>query len=283
MREPPPSIESAVATRFEIFREIGRGAASIVYAATDVPGGGKSVALKVLKPQVAAILGAERFLREIRFAASLDHPNIVPLLNWGQLDQFLFYTMPLVNGESLEQKLVVHGTLPIDEALSIARQVAASLDYAHERGIIHRDISPGNILLDGNRVRVTDFGFARSLNQAGGRLTPSGVVVGTPAYMCPEQSLGPDNISPASDFYSLGCVLFEMLTGEAPFGGATAQAIMSKHVIEAPRSICVVRPEVPTGIDDAVRNALAKRPDDRPQSGRDFNVLLDGAYRKVMT
>lgn len=272
MKQKLREIRSTFEGRFKISEVIGSGGASIVYRANDA-GRDAYVALKILKPEIARAIGPERFFREIDFAASLTHPNIVQLLEWGQLDEYLFYTMPFIEGDSLEKKMASEGPLQIKEAIWIASQVASALDYAHGRGIIHRDISPGNILVDGNRTMVTDFGFARALDQGGSPLTPSGLVVGTPTYMCPEQSVDPDKISPASDIYALGCVLYEMLVGEPPFNGPTPQAVMAKHAAEKPRSIRIVRPEVSEDIEAAVMGALEKKPEDRPGSGVEMIAL----------
>ena len=252
-----------MADRYRLERELGAGGMATVYLARDLKHD-RDVAIKVLRPEVGATLGAERFLLEIRTTANLRHPHIVPLYDSGEADDFLYYVMPLVEGESLRDRMTRERQLPIDEALRIAREVADALSYAHARGVIHRDIKPENILLEGGHAVVADFGIARALSAAGGeRLTQTGMSVGTPLYMSPEQAAGSGEIDGRSDLYSLGCVLYEMLGGQAPFSGPTAMAIARQHLIAVPPPITNLRPAVPAVVADALHRALSKEPADR--------------------
>src|SRR5437870_11474733 len=222
-------LQVALAERYRIEREIGRGGMATVYLAQDLKHR-RPVALKVLSPDLAAELGTDRFLREIEIAARLTHPHILPLHDSGEADGLLYYVMPYVEGESLRGRMMREHQLPIEDAISITREVASALSYAHSHDVIHRDVKPENILLSGGEAIVADFGIAGALDAAGGgKLTRTGVVLGTPAYMSPEQAAGERALDGRSDVYGLGCVLYEMLTGEPPFTGPTSQAIIAKR------------------------------------------------------
>ncbi len=261
--------------RYTIERELGRGGMATVYLAIDVKHR-RHVALKLMHPEIATVVGPERFLREIDIAAQLSNRYILPLLDSGQVDGLPFYVMPYVAGESLEDRLHRETQLPIDDALAIIRDIAAGLSYAHGQGLVHRDIKPGNILLDGDSAVLADFGIARAVDVvAGEELTDSGIVVGTTEYMSPEQGQGHGKVDSRSDIYSLACVLYEMIAGEPPFDGPTAQVIMARHQHEAPRSLTVTRSTVPASVECAIENALAKVPADRPKTAERFVEMLD--------
>src|SRR5688500_3331578 len=257
-------LRAALRERYVVEREIGRGATAIVYLARDLKHK-RSVAIKVLHPDLGRSLAAERFVREIETAARLTHPHILAVFDSGQEDDLLYYVMPYVEGESLRERLRREQRFPVDEAVRICREVADALDYAHLHGVVHRDIKPANILLvDGRHALVADFGLARAIEQAGGdQLTASGLALGTPLYMSPEQAGGERELDRRTDVYSLACVLYEMLAGEPPFRGSTAQAIVMRHLVDAPRSPRETRAEIPTTIDRAVLKALSKAPVDR--------------------
>jgi TolB-like protein len=276
------SLSGPLAGRWQPIRELGRGGMAIVYLARDRKHD-RDVALKVLRPVLAAALGAERFLREIQIAAQLNHPHILPLFDSGRVDTatgpLLYYVMPYVAGESLRDRLDRHGSLPIGEAVEIARQVAAALDYAHQRGVIHRDVKPENILLAEGQAVVSDFGIARAIDasatETGGGLTETGIALGTPRYMSPEQITG-EAVTGASDVYSLGCVLFEMLAGAPPFDGPTPHAVWGKHTVEPAPSPRIRRPEVPRVVEDTVLTALAKEPGERFATAGAMGAALTG-------
>src|SRR5436309_12726773 len=216
------------------------------------------VAIKVLKPELAGALGPERFLREIEIAARLNHPHILALIDSGESDGFLYYVMPYVEGESLREHLEREGQLPLEEALRIAREVASALSHAHSHDVVHRDIKPENILISGGEAVVADFGIARAIVAAGAEtLTDTGLAVGTPGYMSPEQATGAMQLDGRSDVYSLGCVLYEMLAGHPPFLGTTAQEILARHSLDAVPPLRTIRPELPPALERVVLKALA--------------------------
>lgn len=262
MADLPPSLADALRERYRLERELGRGAMATVYLAEDLKHHRK-VAIKVLQPELAEMLGAERFLREIEIAARLDHPHILPLYDSGDASGHLFYVMPSVEGESLRDRLEREKQLPLEDALQIAREVADALAYAHRQNVIHRDIKPENIMLSGGHARVTDFGIARAVSAAGDqRLTRTGLAIGTPLYMSPEQAAGTADVDGRSDLYSLGCVLYEMLAGHPPFTGS-AESIVRQHILAEPPAITTIRPAVPPQVAAALARALAKTPADR--------------------
>ena len=267
-------LKRALTGRYEIRHEIGRGGMATVYGAHDLKHD-RVVALKFLKPELAAALGAERFLREITLTARLDHPHILPLLDSGEVDGLLYYVMPYVEGESLRQRLNREKQLPLDDALQITLEVADALSYAHSHGIVHRDIKPENILLAGAHARVADFGIARAVTAAGGdTLTETGLAVGTPVYMSPEQAAGDRALDARSDVYSLACVLYEMLAGQPPFTGATAEAILARKSVEPPPSLHLVRRAVPPDLEHTITKALATAPADRFTTASQFGEAL---------
>jgi Tol biopolymer transport system component/tRNA A-37 threonylcarbamoyl transferase component Bud32 len=263
MTTPPDRLSAALADRYRVERELGQGGMATVYLAHDVRHDRK-VAVKVLRPELAAILGAERFLNEIKVTANLQHPHILALYDSGEADGFLYYVMPYVGGESLRARLDREQQLPVEDALRIAEQVASALDYAHRQGIVHRDIKPGNILFHDGQALVADFGIALAVRAAGGaRLTETGLSLGTPHYMSPEQATAERELDARSDVYSLACVLYEMLAGEPPFTGPNVQAIIAKLLTERARDLHEVRESVPAHVAVAVGRALAKLPADR--------------------
>ena len=276
MGEPAPGLWDGLAGRYTLERELGRGGMATVFLAQDVRHD-RPVALKVLHPELAASLGPDRFQREIRFAARLQHPHILTVLDSGEAGGQLWFTMPFVEGESLRDRLRRERQLSLEAALQIAREAARALDYAHQHGIVHRDIKPENILLtrDGSTL-VADFGIARAL-ASDDQLTQTGMVIGTPAYMSPEQASGDKGIDARTDVYSLGSVLYEMLAGEAPYTGPTAQAIIAKRLMDRVPSVRRVRPNVPEGVDQAIQRALAPVAADRFASAGDFARALQAA------
>ncbi|MEX1050767.1 MAG: serine/threonine-protein kinase, partial [Gemmatimonadales bacterium] len=274
MTEITERLKVAIADRYVIERELGAGGMATVYLAHDVKHDRK-VALKVLRPELAAVIGAERFLQEIKVTANLQHSHILPLYDSGAADNFLFYVMPYVEGETLRTKLDREKQLGIDDAVTLARAIAGALEYAHKRGVVHRDIKPENILLRENDPLIADFGIALAVSHAGGnRLTETGLSVGTPHYMSPEQAMGDRELDARSDIYSLGAVLYEMLTGEPPYTGSTAQAIVARVITEEPRAITLQRRTVPPHVADAVHKALNKLPADRFSTAASFAEAL---------
>ena len=270
-------LKAALADRYAIDRELGHGGTATVYLAQDLKHG-RSVAVKVLRPELAAALGAERFLREIEIAARLTHPHILPLHDSGEAAGFLYYVMPFVQGESLRDRLHREPQLPIDEAVKIAREVATALSHAHSQDVVHRDIKPENILVSGGEAVVADFGIARAIVAAGAEtLTDTGLAVGTPGYMSPEQATGAMQLDGRSDVYSLGCVLYEMLAGHPPFLGTTAQEILARHSLDAVPPLRTIRPELPEAVELAVRKALAKSPADRFATAAAFSEAMTQA------
>jgi serine/threonine-protein kinase len=270
------ALSAALADRYELVRELGRGGMATVYLARDVRHA-RQVAIKVLHPELAAVLGAERFLAEITTTANLQHPHILPLFDSGTADGQLFYVMPFVEGETLRARLDRETQLPIADAVQLAREVADALQYAHERGVIHRDIKPENILLQGGHALVADFGIALAVQHAGGqRMTQTGLSLGTPQYMAPEQAMGEKAIDARADIYALGAVTYEMLAGEPPFTGPTAQAIIAKVMTSSAAPLTTLRAKVATHIDAAVQQALEKVPADRWSSARAYADALAG-------
>jgi serine/threonine-protein kinase len=280
MSDPVTRLNLALEGRYRIERELGEGGMATVYLADDLKHE-RQVALKVLKPELAAVVGAERFLTEIKTTANLQHPNILPLFDSDEADGFLYYVMPFIDGESLRERLERERQLPVDEAVRIATDLAEALDYAHRQGVVHRDIKPANVMLHEGRPLLADFGIALAAGAAGGaRLTETGLSVGTPYYMSPEQATGEVNVGPASDMYALGCVLYEALVGEPPYPGASAQAVLAKVIQGGPVSATAVRATVPLNVDAAIRCVLEKLPADRFTSAQAFaKALSDPSYR----
>jgi serine/threonine-protein kinase len=269
-------LNAALAGRYRIERKVGAGGMAIVYLALDVKHD-RRVALKVLKPELGAVLGTERFLAEIRVTANLQHPNLLPLFDSGEADGLLFYVMPFIDGETLRSRLDREKQLPVDEALRIAVSIAGALDYAHRHDVIHRDLKPENVLLHEGQPLVADFGIALAVSNAGGnRITQTGLSLGTPQYMSPEQATGDRQIDARTDVYSLGAVLYEMLAGDPPHLGGTAQAVISKVLTERPRSIRISRASVPANVDASVLRALEKIPADRFATAHELADALLG-------
>jgi eukaryotic-like serine/threonine-protein kinase len=274
MSDAAARLRSALADRYVLLRELGQGGMATVYLAEDVRHQ-RNVAVKVVHPELAAILGAERFLAEIHVTAALQHPHILPLFDSGQAADQLFYVMPYVEGESLRGRLDREGQLPIEDAVRLTREVASAIDYAHRNGVIHRDIKPENILLHDGRAVVADFGIALAVtNAGGGRLTQTGLSLGTPQYMSPEQATGEREIDARSDIYSLGAVMYEMLTGEPPFTGATAQAVVARIITSQPPLPSAQRKSVPPNVEDAVLKALQKMRADRFATAAEFAAAI---------
>jgi serine/threonine-protein kinase len=276
-------LSTALTDRYRIERELGQGGMATVYLALDLRHGRK-VALKVLRPELAAVIGADRFLAEIKTTAALQHPHILPLFDSGQADSFLFYVMPLVEGESLRDRLNREKQLPVADAVRIAGEVASALDYAHRHQVIHRDIKPENILLHEGQALVADFGIALAVTTAGGsRMTETGLSLGTPHYMSPEQAMGERTLDARTDIYALGCITYEMLLGEPPFTGPTGQAIVAKMMTEKPAPLTSRRETIPAAVEDAVLTALAKLPADRWATAAEFAGALGGAGSPTRT
>ena len=275
-------LNAALAGHYTLGRELGRGGMATVYLAEDLRHR-RAVAIKVLSPEIARAIGPDRFLREIEVAARLRHPHILPLHDSGATDSLLFYVMPYVEGESLRARLTREKQLPLDDALRITREVADALSYAHSHGVVHRDIKPDNILLESGHAVVADFGIARAITAAGGdTLTATGMVLGTPAYMSPEQAGGSSAPDGRSDLYSLGCVLYEMLAGQPPFTGPTVESLVHQHLTAEAPSITLIRPAVPGSVTAAIRRALAKTPADRFSQVAQFaDALTDGTSAAV--
>ncbi|MEQ1856469.1 MAG: protein kinase [Longimicrobiales bacterium] len=280
MPDPITRLNAALSGRYRIERQLGEGGMATVYLANDLRHSRK-VALKVLKPELAAVIGGERFLAEIKTTANLQHPHILPLFDSGEADTFLFYVMPYVEGETLREKIDRERQLAVGEAVSIATKVARALQAAHERGVIHRDIKPANILLSNGESLVSDFGIALAVTSGGaGRLTETGLSLGTPHYMSPEQATGDMNVGAATDIYALGCVLYEMLVGEPPYTGSTPQAVLGKIVTGEPDPVTKHRRTVPANVDGAIRKALEKVPADRFGSASELaKALGDVGFR----
>ena len=278
MAEPAELLQTALATRYTFEGLIGQGGMATVYRAVDLARG-RAVAIKVLRPELSAVLGVERFLREITVTARLDHPHIVPLFDSGEAAGMLYYAMPLIDGESIAERIKRQGPLPIADAVGLAIEVAGALQYAHERGVIHRDIKPENIMISAGHARVADFGIARAVTGGDGdKLTGTGFGVGTPHYMSPEQSAG-GAIDARSDIYSLTSVLYEMLTGEPPYDGPTIQAVIAKRWKEPVPRVSTGRDTVWPALEAVVTRGLAKDPVDRYSTAAEFAEALRQAGR----
>lgn len=270
-------LKQGLADRYSIEEEVGVGAMGMVYRAQDIRHE-RRVALKVLRPEIAATVGTERFLREIRIEAQLNHPHILPVYDSGEVGGLLFCVMPFIEGESLRERLDREGPLPCDEALRICREIADALFFAHARNLIHRDVKPANILLEAGHAVLADFGLAKALSAAGDQgLTRAGFAVGTPAYASPEQTAGNERVDGRSDLYSLGCVLYEMLAGQPPFVGPTADSVVRQHMTQAPPSVRVMRTSVPEAVEEILDRLLAKSPADRFGSAEELIRALDAA------
>ncbi len=267
-------LRAALGDRYLVERELGQGGMALVYLARDLRHD-RAVALKVLRPEISAVVGAERFFHEIRVTASLQHAHILPLFDSGAAGDLLYYVMPFIEGESLRDRLSRDRQLSIGEAVRLTSQILSALDYAHKRGVLHRDIKPENILLQDGRALVSDFGIALALSQAGGtRLTQTGMMIGTPQYMSPEQATGDRELDSRSDLYSTAVMLFEMLAGEPPFTGPTVQAILTKRVTENARPLRQLRDTVPPALEAVVQQALARLPADRFSGAAEFAEAL---------
>ena len=284
MADPLARLQIALADRYSIERELGAGGMATVYLARDLRHD-RPVAIKVLRPELAASLGAERFLLEIKTTAQLTHPNILPLLDSGEADGLLYYAMPFVEGESLRGRLSREKQLPLVEALRITREAADALGHAHSHGVIHRDVKPENILLESGHAVVADFGIARAVRAAGGeKLTQTGFTVGTPEYMSPEQAAGNADLDGRSDLYSLGCVLFEMLSGVMPYAGGTPLEILAKKLSEPAPRVSVGRKAAPGPVEAVLTKVLATRPEDRFATASELTAALEGEpFAKLVT
>jgi len=271
-RAPSP-LAAALADRYTVERELGRGGMATVYLAEEKKHGRK-VAIKVLRPEITASVGTDRFLREIGIAARLSHPHIVPLIDSGEAGGFLYYVQPHVPGGSLRDRLEETRQLPLKDALRIAQEIGAGLDFAHRKGFVHRDVKPENILFADGHAVLADFGVARAVSDADAQVTEAGLAVGTPEYMSPEQASGESELGPASDVYSFACVVYEMLGGEPPFRGSGPRAVMAKQVTASPRPLRGLRPEVPGATERAVVRALEKDPNQRFTSAAEFVTAL---------
>nr|MBA2626505.1 serine/threonine protein kinase [Gemmatimonadales bacterium] len=280
----PELLATALADRYSIERELGAGGMATVYRAEDLRHG-RPVAIKVLRPEVAAAIGADRFLREIRIAAGLQHPHILTLIDSGSVpsgtgSEMLYYVMPLVEGESLRDRLTREGKLAVADAVGILREVLDALAYAHQQGIVHRDIKPDNIMLSGRHALVLDFGVAKAIaaSPAGqSALTTAGLAIGTPAYMAPEQALAQTDIDGRTDLYAAGIVAYEMLSGHTPFTGTTAQAIIAGHVTRTPPPLASLRADLPAPLASAIMRCLEKDPANRWQSAEELLGRLEPA------
>jgi serine/threonine-protein kinase len=271
------TLRAGLAGRYEIDRELGHGGMAVVYLARDLRHD-RQVALKILRPELSIPGAAERFHREITLAARLVHPNILPVLESGETAGLLWFTMPFVEGESLRSRLDREHRLPVEDAVRLTCEIAGALSLAHEKNILHRDIKPDNILLTGEHALVADFGIARALGRdAGERITGTGIAMGTPGYMSPEQSSGDYDLDARTDQYALASVSYEMLAGEPPFTGPSAQAVIARRMSQPPPSVRVTRDTVPARLDAVLRRALSQVPDDRFPSTAEFSTALAAA------
>jgi serine/threonine-protein kinase len=270
------SIRAAFDGVYDIERELGAGGMATVYLARDVKHDRK-VAVKVLRPELAAAMGTDRFPREIRIAAKLSHPHILPLHDSGEHGGFLYYVMPFAEGESLRARVDREGQLPVPEVVRILRELVDALAYAHSHGVVHRDIKPDNVMLSGRHALVMDFGVAKAVSDASNtdRMTTAGIALGTPTYMAPEQASADPNIDHRADIYALGVLAYELLTGKPPFGGGSAHMVLSAHMMQRPRAIVEVRPSVPASLADMVMRCLEKEPSDRWQSAEQMLPVLE--------
>ena len=268
------AVQEGLRGQYHVIRELGHGGMARVFLGEDLRSR-EHVAVKVLRPEVASALGPARFHREVEILRLMAHPNIVPILDAGIAGELLYLVMPFVAGETLRVRLEREGPLALSDVLTIARDIAAALDYAHAEGIIHRDIKPANILLTERGALVCDFGLARAIDRAVLEpISSSGFVLGTPSYMSPEQATGERRLDARSDIYALGCVVYEMLTGEQPFTGPSSQAILARQLVERPRPIRTVRPQVAEEMEQAILAALAKDPRKRPGSASELIALM---------
>ena len=273
-------LRDALSGTYAIDRELGRGGMATVYLAQDERHD-RLVALKVLHAEIAESLGAERFLREIRTAARLNHPHILPLFDSGAVDGFLYYVMPYVEGESLRQTLDRLGQIPVEDAIAYTQEMSAALDYAHRQGIVHRDIKPENVMVHEGIAMLMDFGIAKALgSDSSGTLTSVGMLVGTPAYMSPEQAFGESTIDGRSDQFSLACVLYEMITGKQPFSGATAHAIIAQRMSAASPDLDELSDRVGSDVDSALRRAMSLDAANRFETTRDFGAAFSTLPRE---
>jgi serine/threonine-protein kinase len=272
-------LKSALADRYRLERELGRGGMAVVYLAQDLKHD-RPVAIKVLKPELAATMGSERFLREIEISARLNHPNILTLIDSGDADGFLYYVMPYVEEESLRDRLDREQQLSVADAVAITCEVADALSHAHSLGVVHRDIKPENILFEAGHAVVADFGIARAVTDAAGeRLTETGLSIGTPAYMSPEQAAGARGVNHRTDIYALGCVAYEMLAGSPPFTGGTPQAVLARHMADTVPSLQIVRKTVSPDAEAVIERALSKTPADRFATAAEFARALETSKR----
>ncbi len=276
------ALRTALADRYRIERELGRGGMATVYLAEDLKHH-RRVAVKVMRPELAASLGAERFLREVEIAAQLSHPNILPVFDSGESGGFLYYVTPYIEGESLPDRIQRERQLPVAEALRLAREVAEALSYAHARGFVHRDIKPANILLHAGHALVADFGIARAVSDGGQALTQTGLAIGTPQYMSPEQATASSDVDGRSDIYALGCVLYEMIAGEPPFSGPTAHAVLARALTETARPLEQTRSTIAPEVSTAVMKAMARTPADRFTTGAEMAAALLNAEDRART
>ncbi|MDQ3674571.1 MAG: serine/threonine protein kinase, partial [Gemmatimonadota bacterium] len=273
--------KSVLADRYQLIRELGQGGMATVYLAEDQKHG-RQVAVKVLRPELSAAIGADRFSREIKLVARLQHPHILPLFDSGKAETGLFFVMPYIEGESLRQRLARDGSLSLADTAGLVRELADALDYAHTRDVVHRDIKPENILISAGQALLADFGIARTAARDGAEtLTSADQTLGTPAYMSPEQASGARDIDRRSDLYSLGCVCYEMLAGAPPFRGPNAMAVVSQHIVKTPPRVSSTREILSQDVVDAVSRILSKNPEDRPASAGDFATALEDAAARA--